>query len=264
MRGQGEACIGSTRGSSVLASAGDVLEISVVRGVGGVCDMCMCLARAGVVGGEWATGLGLGFTNSGGTWGKWDMCLCFVYGGVGGVGEEWVGCLGPGNGVVLCLSELWFLTCICLWQISQIQTRLFNVVGPGLVSTLTAFVRSSASHPADPHGQFAQITVTRAPISGAGRFDTICTAVCDSSTACRQCRLEPAVLFSMCIDPLLVELSKSGYGCHLDGVYTGALSYTDDITKLKICDIFNSKKTVCIKFVDKVIEGENVILMVLI
>ena len=36
-----------TRGSSVLASAGDVLEMSVVIGVGGVCDMCMCLARAG-------------------------------------------------------------------------------------------------------------------------------------------------------------------------------------------------------------------------
>ena len=42
----------------------------------------------GSVGGEWVTGLGLGFTNSGGTWGKWDMCLCF---GCGGVGGEWVG-----------------------------------------------------------------------------------------------------------------------------------------------------------------------------
>ena len=54
-----------------------VLEMSVVRGVGGVCDMCMCLARGGVggVGGEWVTRLGLGFTNSEGTWGKWDMCL---------------------------------------------------------------------------------------------------------------------------------------------------------------------------------------------
>ena len=36
--------------SGVLASAGDVLEMSVVRGVGEVCDMCMCMARAG---GEW-------------------------------------------------------------------------------------------------------------------------------------------------------------------------------------------------------------------
>ena len=35
-------------------SAGDVLEMSVVRGVCGVRDMCMCLARGGVggVGGE--------------------------------------------------------------------------------------------------------------------------------------------------------------------------------------------------------------------
>ena len=33
-----------TLGSGVLSSAGDVLEMSVVRGVGGVCDMCMCLA----------------------------------------------------------------------------------------------------------------------------------------------------------------------------------------------------------------------------
>ena len=36
-----------TRGSGVLSSAGDVLEMSVVIGVGGVCDMCMCLARGG-------------------------------------------------------------------------------------------------------------------------------------------------------------------------------------------------------------------------
>ena len=89
-----------TRGSGILASAGDVVEISVVRGVGGVYDMCMCLARGrvGGVGGEWVTGLVLGFTNSGGTWGKWDMCLCFGCGGVGGVGEEWVGGLFQGLG----------------------------------------------------------------------------------------------------------------------------------------------------------------------
>ena len=43
--------------------------------------MCMCVARGGV-GGEWATGLGLDFTISGRTWGKWDMCLCFGCGGV--------------------------------------------------------------------------------------------------------------------------------------------------------------------------------------
>ena len=45
--------------------------------------MCMCLAR-----GEWGTRLGLGFTNSGGTCGKWGLCF-----GCGGVG----GHLGPGS-----------------------------------------------------------------------------------------------------------------------------------------------------------------------
>ena len=38
-----------------LSSTGDVLEMSVVRGVGEVCDMCMCLARGGV-GGEGVSG----------------------------------------------------------------------------------------------------------------------------------------------------------------------------------------------------------------
>ena len=49
------AYMGGTHGSGVLSSAGDVLEMSVVRGVGGVCNMCMCLARGGVGGvwGEW-------------------------------------------------------------------------------------------------------------------------------------------------------------------------------------------------------------------
>ena len=92
------AYMGGTRGSGILASACDVLEISMVRGVCGVCDMCMCLAR-GVVGrvvGDWLTGLGLGVTNSGGTWEKWDMCLCFGCGGVGCVGGEWVGGIGLG------------------------------------------------------------------------------------------------------------------------------------------------------------------------
>ena len=56
-----------TRGSGVLSSTGDVHEMNVVRGVGGVCDMCMCLARGEVWeergGGEWMRELGLGFTN---------------------------------------------------------------------------------------------------------------------------------------------------------------------------------------------------------
>ena len=39
-------CMSGTCGSGVLSSTGDVFEMSVVRGVGGVCDTCMCLARA--------------------------------------------------------------------------------------------------------------------------------------------------------------------------------------------------------------------------
>ena len=54
--------------------------------------------------------------------------------------------------ILLHLMDICFLTCICLKQISQIQTCLFNVVGPGFVSTSPAFVRSSASNPAGPHG----------------------------------------------------------------------------------------------------------------
>ena len=40
------ACMSGTRGSCVLSSTCDMLEMSVVKGVGGACDMCMCLARA--------------------------------------------------------------------------------------------------------------------------------------------------------------------------------------------------------------------------
>ena len=190
--------MGGRRGSCMLASAGDMLEISVVRGVGGVYAVCMCLARGGVggVGGEWVTGLGLGFINSGGTWGMWYMCLYSGCGGVGGVAGEWVGGLGQGLGgwvgvmsacvvgldflcrwqvqvsvycarripahlrctqcsIMLHLIDICFLTCICLWQILQIQTCLRVVVGPGLVSTSLAFMMSIASHPVGPHGRLA-------------------------------------------------------------------------------------------------------------
>ena len=44
------AYIDDTHGSGVLSSAGGVLEMVVVRGIGGVCDMCMCLDRGGVGG----------------------------------------------------------------------------------------------------------------------------------------------------------------------------------------------------------------------
>ena len=75
------ACMSNTRGSGVLSSIGDVLEMSVVRSDGGVCDMCMCLAR--------------GFTNPVGTGECWACVCVFGCGDVGGVGE-WVGGLDQG------------------------------------------------------------------------------------------------------------------------------------------------------------------------
>ena len=71
--------------------------------------------------------------------------------------------------ILLHPMNICFLTCICLWQISQIQTRLFDVVGHVVVSTSPAFVRSSASHPAGTHGRLAPKTVNRAPIAGGGK-----------------------------------------------------------------------------------------------
>ena len=45
-------------------------------------------------------------------------------------------------------------------------------------------------------------------------------------------------LFNLYIDPLLVQLSNSGYGCHIAGVYAGALSYANDITLLSSSVLF--------------------------
>ena len=88
--------VGGTRGSSIVSCAADVIWISEVlglRGVGEVCEMCMCLARGDVggEGGEWLRGLGLGFTNPEITGGMLNVCVCLGCGGVGGVGVEWSG-----------------------------------------------------------------------------------------------------------------------------------------------------------------------------
>ena len=88
--------------------------------------------------------------------------------------------------ILLHLVDICFLSCICLWQILHIQTYLCVVVGPGFVSTSPALMRSSASHPAGPHGQLAKKGEIGPPWVGAGGFDTICTVAypsrCDSST----------------------------------------------------------------------------------
>ena len=72
--------VSGTRSSGIVSSAADMLWMIVVRGmrvVGGVCEMCMCLALrvVGGEGGEWMRGLGLGFTNPVGTGEVLDVCL---------------------------------------------------------------------------------------------------------------------------------------------------------------------------------------------
>ena len=91
--------MGGTRGSSIVSSVYDVVR--GMRGVGGVCKMCMRLARSGV-GSEWMRGLGLGFTNPVGTGGAWKVHLCLGYVGVGG---EW-GWAGSGR-------VMWCYVCVC-------------------------------------------------------------------------------------------------------------------------------------------------------
>ena len=61
------------------------------------------------------------------------------------------------------------------------------------------------------------------------------------------------------IDPLLLELKRSGIGCNINGTYMGVLSYADDITlscpsttwglnhMLKMCERFPIEN-ICIKF----------------
>ena len=57
--------------------------------------------------------------------------------------------------------DICMLTGICLWQISQIQTCLGMVIGPGLVSTSPAFMRSISSHPTGPHGNRGRLNFHR-------------------------------------------------------------------------------------------------------
>ena len=58
--------------------------------------------------------------------------------------------------IVLHHIDICILPCICLWQVSQIQTSVCEVVGPGLVSTSPDFMSSRASHSAGPHGWLAK------------------------------------------------------------------------------------------------------------
>ena len=72
--------MGGTRGSGFVSSAADVRRM---RGVGGVCEMCMCLARVGVGREDWVWAIPKGsvgrvFGLRGYGWCKWG-----VYRGLG-------------------------------------------------------------------------------------------------------------------------------------------------------------------------------------
>ena len=45
----------------------------------------------------------------------------------------------------------------------------------------------------------------------------------------KQSSVLSAKLFTLYIDGLSTELKQSGYGCHINNTYMGALSYADDI-----------------------------------
>ena len=128
---------------------------------------------------------------------------------------------------MLHLMDIFFLLCICLWRISQIQTCLCVVAGSGFVLTAPVVMRSSANYPAGPHGQLAKKTVNRPPFLGVGGFDTICTAVynrCDSSTACRLCRLEPCPWFRVSMVQLIHDSACAW--CSLSAVQQNILAQT--------------------------------------
>ena len=95
--------------------------------------------------------------------------------------------------IMLHLIDVCFLTCICLWKISHIQTCLRVFVGPRFVSTSLAFMRSSTSYPVGPHDWLAPKTVIGPPFLGGGakQFAQGLPDHCYSFTACMLCRLEP-------------------------------------------------------------------------
>ena len=99
------------------------------------------------------------------------------------------------------------------------------------------------------------------------------------SNGVKQGGVPSAILFTLYLDKLLIRLKNSNIGCSIKGCYTGALSYADDITlsctsirglnrMLEICNtfaaehnlIFNTKKSVGIKYGDPVCASETIYL----
>ena len=95
-------------------------------------------------------------------------------------------------------------------------------------------------------------------------WDNIKTSYVSMSNGVKQGGVISSIWFSLYIDPLLLELKRSGIGCHINCTYMGVLSYADDITlscpsiwglndmlknfSVENSILFNKKKTICIKF----------------
>ena len=92
--------------------------MSVVRGVGGVCDKCICLGSGGGVRTEWLRGLGLGFTNPEGT-GESGIYVCVLVAVVWVVLGECVGGLGQGMGGWGFVKSVFVVIhdYLCSWQV---------------------------------------------------------------------------------------------------------------------------------------------------
>ena len=101
---------------------------------------------------------------------------------------------------LLHLMDICFLSCICLWQISQIQTCLSDTTPFNEEQRQPS---SGSAWPSCPRNGKAG--------GGSGGFDTIRTIVCDccdSFTACMLCRLGPTAK----IISVISSLSNSAAG----------------------------------------------------
>ena len=78
--------VGRSHGSDIVSTAVDVLGMSVVLGMGGVCMFGS--GWCGSCGAESIRGLDLGVSNPEERLGVLDVCLCLGYGGVGGIGGK--------------------------------------------------------------------------------------------------------------------------------------------------------------------------------
>ena len=75
--------------------------------VGGVCEMCMCMARGGVDG-EWIRRLGLAFTNPVGNEGQCWICVCVW------VAVVWVCMWGVGSWIMVWKGGGWCESRLCV------------------------------------------------------------------------------------------------------------------------------------------------------